>query len=89
MARFAFLVNAYQPGHFHWESYDMIRKLLLVGMLTLVQQGSVLQVCAGLATSFVFFATHVRAPPLPSHPSHKEGHSLSCASPETLCPFVR
>eukprot|EP01046_Picozoa_sp_COSAG06_P029965 COSAG06_NODE_2819_length_6234_cov_2.814996_1_plen_1898_part_00 len=57
------LVNAYRPGHFRWESFDMIRKLLLVGMLTLVQQGSVLQICAGLATSFVFFAAHVRALP--------------------------
>ena len=35
----------------------------------------------------VLFATHVRAPPLPSHPSHKE--VTVCASPETLCPFVR
>jgi hypothetical protein len=39
------------------------RKLLLVGMLTLVQQGSVLQICTGLATSFVFFAAHVRTLP--------------------------
>ena len=39
------------------------RKLLLVGMLTVVQQGSVLQICAGLATSFVFFAAHVRTLP--------------------------
>ena len=41
----------------------MIRKLLLVGMLTLVQQGSVLQICTGLATSAVFFAAHIRALP--------------------------
>ena len=39
------------------------RKLLFVGMLTVVQQGSVLQICAGLATSFVFFAAHIRALP--------------------------
>jgi hypothetical protein len=32
-------------------------------MLTLVQQGSVLQICTGLATSFVFFAAHIRALP--------------------------
>jgi hypothetical protein len=57
------LVNAYRPGYFRWECFDMIRKLLLVGMLTVVQQGSVLQICTGLATSFVFFAAHIRALP--------------------------
>ena len=57
------LVNAYRPGHFRWECFDMIRKLLLVGMLTLVQQGSVLQICVGITTSFVFFAAHIRSLP--------------------------
>jgi hypothetical protein len=30
---YSFLVNAYKPRYYFWEGYDMIRKLLLVGML--------------------------------------------------------
>lgn len=42
---------------------DMLRKLLLVGMLTLVQQGTSLQVFAGVVISFGFFAAHTRTMP--------------------------
>ena len=41
----------------------MLRKLIIVGMLTLVQQGSTGQVCAGLTTCFFFFAAHVHTKP--------------------------
>jgi hypothetical protein len=62
-SRYGSLVNAFKPGLFWWECADMLRKLLLVGMLTLVQQGTTLQICAGVVTSFVFFAAHVRMLP--------------------------
>ena len=41
----------------------MLRKLLLVGMLSIVDQGSTMQVVAAIATSFAFFATHIRTLP--------------------------
>ena len=41
----------------------MLRKLILVGMLTLVQQGSTVQICAGVAASFLFFAAHIHTMP--------------------------
>lgn len=62
-SRYGSLVNAFKPGLFWWETADMLRKLLLVGMLTLVQQGTSLQICAGVVISFVFFAAHVRMLP--------------------------
>ena len=30
---YSFLVNSYKPRYYYWEGYDMIRKLMLVGML--------------------------------------------------------
>ena len=41
----------------------MLRKLMLVGMLSVVDQGSTMQVVAGITTSFAFFAAHVRTLP--------------------------
>jgi hypothetical protein len=38
---YSFLVNAYKPRYFYWEGYDMVRKLLLVGMLVIAGRGSV------------------------------------------------
>lgn len=32
------------------ECFDMLRKLLLVGLLTIVERGSVLQICVGMWT---------------------------------------
>jgi hypothetical protein len=40
-----------------------LRKLTLVGMLAVVERGSVAQVWAGLMTSFIFFALHVKSWP--------------------------
>jgi hypothetical protein len=70
----------------------MLRKLLLVGLLSVVEQGSTVQVCAGLATSFVCFAAHVYTSPY----RHTEGvpaprrflaHLLhiNCFSNSVLC----
>ena len=44
-------------------SADMLRKLILVGMLTLVEQGSTVQICTAQVTSFAFFSAHVRMLP--------------------------
>lgn len=38
---YSFLVNAYKPRYYYWEGYDMVRKLLLVGMLVIAGRGSV------------------------------------------------
>lgn len=61
--RYGTLVSTYHPGFFFFETIDMLRKLLLVGMLTVVPAGSTFQVATGMATSFLFFAAHVRCLP--------------------------
>ena len=63
-----------------WECADMLRKLLLVGLLTIVDQGSTVQVCAGLATSFVCFAAHVYTLPY----RHTEDNLLKGLSDHTM-----
>ena len=57
----------YKPAYFWWEPIDLLRKLLLVGMLAVVERGSVAQVLAGLLCSFVFFALHIKSWPF-RHP---------------------
>ena len=41
----------------------MLRKLLLVGLLTIVERGSVLQICVGIGTCLVFLVAHVHTMP--------------------------
>jgi hypothetical protein len=41
----------------------MLRKLLLVGLLTVVKRGSILQVCVGMWTCLIFLAAQVRSMP--------------------------
>jgi hypothetical protein len=45
--------NADKPAFFWWEPVDLLRKLVLVGMLAIVETGSVAQVWAGLMCSFI------------------------------------
>jgi hypothetical protein len=61
--RYGSLIIAFKPGFFYWEMCDMLRKLFLVGVLSAVDRGSTLQVCAGLAFSFAFFAAHIKSMP--------------------------
>jgi serine/threonine protein kinase len=52
-------VTAYKPSCFWWEGIDMLRKLLIIGVLSVVSQGSTFQICVGLITGFFFFAGHL------------------------------
>lgn len=62
--RYGSIVSAYKPGLFFFECIEMIRKLILVGVLALVPVGSSLQTAAGLVCSFLFFAAHIHFMPL-------------------------
>lgn len=50
-------------GLFYVEAMDMMRKLLLVGFLTLLEMGTTTQVVSGVFLSFIFFAVHVKIMP--------------------------
>ena len=60
---FGFLLDAYRPEMYYWESFDMIRKLLLVGLVLLVGRGSVSQSVVALMLSFMFFALQMETKP--------------------------
>eukprot|EP01052_Picozoa_sp_SAG31_P027783 SAG31_NODE_2629_length_5350_cov_2.286612_5_plen_713_part_01 len=61
--QYSFFVNAYKPRYYFWEGYDMVRKLLLVGMLTLAGQGSTAQLFVGICISICSFAAQIRCQP--------------------------
>ena len=61
--RYGALISGFKPGYLFWECLDMMRKLVVVGMLTTVERGSTTQVVAGIVFSFLFFAAHVRTLP--------------------------
>ena len=57
---YSFLVNTFKPQYYYWEGIDMLRKLLLVGMLVITGRGSIAQLFLALVISFVSFALQVR-----------------------------
>ena len=64
---YGFLVDAYKPRFYYAESLDMIRKLLLVGMVLAVERGSVAQLLVALIVSIVFTTGHANACPYKIH----------------------
>ena len=62
-ADFAFLMDAYTFRHYYWESLDLIRKLMLVGLVLVVGRGSVAQNAVALLLSFCFFALQTSTQP--------------------------
>ena len=65
---YSFLMDAYKPRYLYWEAMDMIRKLVLVGLVLLVGRGSVAQLSAAIILSFAFFALQVRTRMINTHP---------------------
>eukprot|EP01047_Picozoa_sp_COSAG01_P041826 COSAG01_NODE_3614_length_5866_cov_4.599619_2_plen_1512_part_00 len=47
-----------------WESVDMLRKILLVGVVVLAGRGSVAQLLFSITLSFMFFSFHVKMWPM-------------------------
>ena len=49
--KFEFLVRDYKPEYYYWEVVEMIRKLLLTGMIIFVDAGSTAQVFVACVVS--------------------------------------
>ena len=47
----------------YWEIVELIRKLILAGLIGLVKRGSVLQIVVATVISFLFFAIAFREMP--------------------------
>jgi hypothetical protein len=57
---YGFLLRAYGPRHYWFEIFDMLRKLLLVGVLVVVDRGSVAQVACAACLSLGFIMLHFK-----------------------------
>jgi hypothetical protein len=60
---FSLLVADYKPQYWYWEPVELVRKLLLSGILSLVGRGSIAQAALGTVISFAFFALHLKVEP--------------------------
>jgi hypothetical protein len=60
---YGFLADAYKPPYYYWESVDMLRKFVLVGVVLIFPRGSVGQIYVTLCVSVLFLVAHVRCWP--------------------------
>jgi hypothetical protein len=60
---YSFLVNAYKPRYYFWEGVDMVRKLVLVGVLVWVGRGSVFQLFVAVLVSCMALVLQVHLAP--------------------------
>ena len=58
-----FLYAEYCPSYFWWEIMEMFRRLVLVGILVLVDRGSVTQIVVAAVFSVGYFAIQMQAAP--------------------------
>jgi hypothetical protein len=63
LSDFSFLIKIYKPEWFLWETFDMLRKLTLVGFMVVIDRGGITQCILACFLSFLFFAAHVKAWP--------------------------
>jgi hypothetical protein len=59
-ADYSFLIQGYKPAYLFWETLDMVRKVLMVGVVVLVGRGSVMQLVMGATVTFSFFSAHAK-----------------------------
>ena len=68
---YSFLMDTYRPSKIWWESFDMLRKLALVGLVLLLGRGTTAQLIVGLVLSVGFLLLQV------SYWPHKDSHDNS------------
>eukprot|EP01043_Picozoa_sp_COSAG02_P072295 COSAG02_NODE_13563_length_1378_cov_31.838155_1_plen_451_part_01 len=64
---FSFLLDAYRFDRYYYEVIDILRKLLLVGLVLVVKRGTVAQNVVALLLSFAFFSLLAAARPYKLH----------------------
>ena len=60
---YSFLVNAFKSRYFYWEGVDMVRKLVLVGMLVIAGRGSAAQLFLAVLVSGTSLGLQVQLAP--------------------------
>jgi hypothetical protein len=61
--RVGFLLNAYQVSCWYWEMVELVRKLILTGILVVVYRGSPPHLAGSLLTIFLFLCLHLTVDP--------------------------
>jgi hypothetical protein len=61
--KFGFVLEDYKTEYWYWEVVELSRKLILSGLISLVNRGSIAQTVLATLISFFFFAFTVRAQP--------------------------
>jgi hypothetical protein len=61
--RYAFLVADYKPAYFYWEILEMLRKVILTGLLIFLSRGSMVQVIVAIVVTFGFMIATARNMP--------------------------
>eukprot|EP01050_Picozoa_sp_SAG11_P003620 SAG11_NODE_209_length_12331_cov_3.126226_3_plen_980_part_00 len=61
--KYGFLFGDYQPSFFMWEIFDLVRKLVLSGLMIFFNRGSVTQVVMAMLLSLFFLQAQVRLAP--------------------------
>ena len=69
--RYAFLVADYKPEYYFWETLEMLRKVILTGLLIFFARGSVLQLVVGILITFCFLLGTARNMPYKSMTSNR------------------
>ena len=81
---FNFLVAAFQPQYYWWEALDMLRKLMLVGMLVLLSEERIEQAYVASLVSLVFLSLQVALNPY----RHNEDNLLKTCTEVQLMLFM-
>jgi len=82
--KYAFIVTDYKPTFFYWECIDMLRKVMITGLLIFVQKGSVIQVVIAAFISFCFLIALARSFPYKDDLSNKFKLATECSLVLTL-----
>ena len=61
--KFGFLFGDYAPQFFMWEIFDLVRKLILSGVMIFFNRGSVTQIVVAMILSMTFLQAQVRLHP--------------------------
>jgi hypothetical protein len=63
LQKFDFALVDYKADHWYWECVELFRKLILSGLISVFERGSIAQTVLATLASFVFFALSFHAQP--------------------------
>ena len=81
LARFGFLYEAYRPGAYLWDIFEMLRKLFLTGVIVILYPGEIIQIIIVVLVNLLFLVIIlVERPHLPG-----PGRTLAAVTYTGIC----